>query len=193
VPPGFRRLTPPGGVSIDERNNDVSIGGSFVRHVDLELQVPTKTNLRVHGVATGGVTVENVDGELEINTMTGPVTLTDVSGAVVVQAVSAPVTAKLSRVAPDKPMSFASFTGNVDVTLPASVKATFKLRSSQGDVFTNFDLQTKAAAPQSRRRNGEPLEPFLIFNDEIYGTVNGGGPEIELRTFHGRVMLRKGS
>ncbi len=26
----------------------------------------------------------------------------------------------------------------------------------------------------------------------IYGTVNGGGPDFELRTFNGNVYLRKG-
>jgi hypothetical protein len=30
-------------------------------------------------------------------------------------------------------------------------------------------------------------------NRSIYGTVNGGGPEIELRTFNGSVFLRKGA
>jgi hypothetical protein len=33
----------------------------------------------------------------------------------------------------------------------------------------------------------------LEVNRAIYGTVNGGGPEIELRTFNGSVYLRKGA
>ena len=38
-------------------------------------------------------------------------------------------------------MAFTSLNGIVDVTLPASVKANVKLRSDQGDVFTDFDIQ----------------------------------------------------
>jgi DUF4097 and DUF4098 domain-containing protein YvlB len=90
-------------------------------------------------------------------------------------------------------MAFTSLNGNVDVTLPSSVKATFKLRSDMGDVFTDFDLQLQAQTtpvPNSRRENGQ----FRIeVNRSISGTANGGGAEIELRTFNGSVYLRKGS
>ena len=80
---------------------------------------------------------------------------------------------------------------STDVTLPASVKATFKLRSDQGDVFTDFDMQTRPnTAPQETRREGGKLR--IEVNTAIVGTVNGGGPEFEMRTFNGSIYVRKG-
>jgi hypothetical protein len=73
------------------------------------------------------------------------------------------------------------------------VKANLKLRSDQGDVFTDFDLQLRPAdpssAPNTRRQNGRQR---IDVDKAIYGSVNGGGPDFEMRTFNGNVYVRKG-
>ena len=38
---------------------------------------------------------------------------------------------------------------------------------------------------------GENITVFFV-NNAIYGSVNGGGPDVELRTFNGSIYLRKG-
>jgi hypothetical protein len=91
-----------------------------------------------------------------------------------------------------RPMAFTSLVGDVDVTFPASMKANLKLRSDTGHVFTDFDLTPlqPPASDQKTRREGARL---LIENNRfVYGAVNGGGPEIELRTFNGNVYVRRG-
>ena len=113
-------------------------------------------------------------------------------------------------------MAFSSLSGTVDVTLPATTKANLKLRSDNGDVFTDFDVQQtrrrpRAATPSpgSRRfqwtspnttssnvldRNGrDRRRNELDGNTTIYGSINGGGPEIEARSFNGAVFIRRGS
>ena len=190
VPPGLKRLTPPSGFSIEERNNEVEINSRFARSRNFEIQVPARTNLDLSSRG-GPIVVEGVEGEIEVQSNGGPVTLTDVAGAVVATSHGGSVTARLSRVSADKAMSFTSFGGDVDVTLPASVKANVKLRSLQGDVYTNFDLlQQKPAAKTSTTRKDGSFH--FEANDTIVGMINGGGPEIELRTYSGRVLLRKG-
>jgi hypothetical protein len=79
------------------------------------------------------------------------------------------------------------------VTLPPGVKATLKLRSDQGEVYTDFDvqLQPQGSTPtvtDSRTRDGRYR---VAINNSIVGTINGGGPEFELRTFNGNIYLRK--
>jgi hypothetical protein len=90
----------------------------------------------------------------------------------------------------DKPMSFTSFNGNVDVTLPTSARANLKMRSDRGDVYTDFEVQTTAAStPQARpndRGTRDSRGRYRIDLDRsIYGTINGGGADFELRTFNG--------
>ena len=189
---GLRRLTQTPGFDVEEARNEVKIdAGAPGNPIDFELEVPLKSNLHLSLVNNANLTVSDIEGELELENVNGPITLTNIAGSVVAHTVNGKVTATMTRLAPDKPMAFTSLNGNIDVTLPASIKATFKLRSDQGDVFTDFDMQTRpnSAAPETRREGGKLR---IEVNNAIVGTVNGGGPEFEMRTFNGNIYVRKG-
>jgi DUF4097 and DUF4098 domain-containing protein YvlB len=133
---------------------------------------------------------------LEIESVNGTVMLTNVGGSVVAHTVNGKLTATITRPAAQKAMAFTSMNGSVDVTLPAAVKANLKLRSDQGDVYTDFDLQLRrgSANPNPnpdvdvRRSGGRRV---IDVDNAIYGSVNGGGPDFEMRTFNGNVYVRK--
>jgi hypothetical protein len=205
---GMRRLTQPVGVNVEEENNVVTISSpAMFGPVNIAVQVPAATSLVLRTVNGGEVTVEGVTGSIEVSNVNGSIRLTDVGGPVTAHATNGKVVATLRQLAAGKPMSFTSFNGNVDVTLPASVKANLKMRSDRGDVYTDFDVQTVPAparpnGPDARRddnrgRDRDAADPKgkakyrLDVDRAIYGTVNGGGPDFELRTFNGDVILRK--
>ena len=193
APPGLRRLTQTPGFEITEERNEIKIESSSFRQGigALEIRVPLRTNLELSSVNGGTITVENVEGELEIGNVNGSVVLTNVAGSVVANSQNGGVTATLSRVMADKPMAFSSFNGKVDVTLPSSIKANLRMRSDNGDIFTDFDVQLQQAPPPTRGRSNSGRYRVEV-NRAIYGSVNGGGPEIELRSFNGTIYLRKG-
>ncbi len=191
-PAGLRRLTQPAGFSVTEENNEVVVSASiFSRTYDLQIEVPLKANLELTTM-NGRITVDDVEGELELSSMNDSIQLNNVAGSVVAHSMNGRVLAVLTRVAPQAAMAFTSMNGTVDVTLPASTKADLKLRSDQGDVFTDFDLQVtnSAESRQQAQRNGRAVR--FDVNRSIYGTINGGGPDFEMRTFHGDVYVRKG-
>jgi hypothetical protein len=194
APPGMRRLNQAAfGFEISEERNEIKIESASFRpnNGTLEIRVPLRTSLELGSVNGSVISVENVEGEIEVESLNGAVTLTNVAGAVVANTQNGPITVTLSRVTADKPMAFTSFNGKVDVTLPANVKATMKMRSDNGDVFTDFDVQLQQAPPaRSTRSNSGRLR--VEVNKALYGTVNGGGPEMELRSFNGSIYLRKG-
>jgi hypothetical protein len=194
APPGLRRLTQAPGFEISEERNEIKIEASSFRPTNnvLDVRVPLRTNLELGIVNGSGITVENVEGELEIESVNGAVTLTNVAGAVVANTTNGGVTATLSRVMADKAMAFTSLNGKVDVTMPGSIKATLKMRSDNGDIFTDFDVQLQQTPPAVSRGRSTSGRTRIEVNRALYGTVNGGGPEIELRTFNGTVYLRKG-
>jgi len=193
-PPGLRRLTQNGAFSVEEDKNTVSIDVGPPRHIDFTIEVPLRTNLSIETVM-GSIVVEGVEGELEVESVNGSVTLTNVGGSVVAHTVNGKLTATIARPAPQQPMAFTSMNGSVDVTLPAAVKANLKLRSDQGDVYTDFDLQLRRESSNPNpdvdvRRNGRAR--VIDVDNAIYGSVNGGGPDFEMRTFNGNVYVRKG-
>ncbi len=194
-PPGLRRLTQNSPFTVAEDKNTISIDvNSPMRGMDFTIEVPLRTNLALETVS-GSITVEGVEGELEVDAVNGSVLLTNVAGSVVAHSVNGKVTATVARATPQKPMAFTSLNGAVDVTLPATVKANLKLRSDQGDVYTDFDLQLRQESsngnPSPVSRNGRARAVVEIDNS-IYGSINGGGPDFEMRTFNGNVYVRKG-
>jgi hypothetical protein len=192
---GLTRLQPPAGVEIYESNNVVTIRGPLAERVDLNIQVPVRTNLKLTKSAQGPtnspgvVTVRGLDGDIEIHTNAGTITLGDVSGSVVAHSTNGSIVATVRRVTPDRPMAFTSYNGSIDVTLPRSVKANVFLQSGRGDVFTDFDIQKQPAGSGGTGSAGGVVGRSS--DRAIRATVNGGGPDIELRTYAANVYLRR--
>jgi hypothetical protein len=182
------------GLSVEEENNEVNINTeSYMHAIDVTVSVPVHTSLRLRAVNDGDIVVTGVDGELDVDDINGAVTLNNVSGSVVAHALNGHVHATLTKVDPQKAMAFSSLNGDIDVTFPADLKANVSIRSDQGDVFSDFDVQLQATAPQpvvedSRRHGGK----YRVKIDKtVRGTINGGGPEIQFRNFQGKIYIRK--
>jgi hypothetical protein len=187
---GLRRLTG-GRFAVTEENNVVSVRGGSLERVEVDVQVPGATNLKIQSELGGKLNVTGIEGDIEVTNLNGAVTLTDVSGSVVTHSTNGKVFVTMKNVTPQKPMAFTSVNGNVDVTLPADTKANLKLRTTNGDIYTDFDVQI--ATPQIRRLDSAPRGPHSLIDFEraITGTINGGGPDFELRTVNGNLVIRR--
>src|SRR6266705_5253965 len=143
------------GLSVEEENNQVRINtDSYMRPIDLTISVPVHSSLKLSAVNDGNIVVTGVDGELEVNDVNGAVTLTNVSGNAVAHALNGRLLATFSRVNPQKPMAFSSLNGDIDVTFPADLKANLSLKSDRGEIFSDFDVQVQASAPQQIVEDG---------------------------------------
>jgi hypothetical protein len=193
---GLTRLPQGTALDIEETNNVVSVKGPSGQRIDLTIRVPVRTSLRLKKSAPGSpaspgtITVRGVEGDLEIHTEAGAITLSDVAGSVVAHSTHGSVSATVRRVTPDRPMAFTSYSGDIDVTLPASVKADFILLSDRRDVFTDFELQARNSSVPTEKRPGGGF--IRKGGAPIRGLANGGGPEFELQSYAGNVNLRKG-
>ncbi len=118
IPPGMHRIDNTSmGLDITEQNNTISVvGGNNAGHVTI--QVPMQTSLIIRSVNGGAIVVENISGSIDANHTNGGITITNVSGSVLANTTNGKVTVSLNKVSPDKAMSFTSFNGAVDVTLP---------------------------------------------------------------------------
>jgi hypothetical protein len=182
------------GLFAEEENNVISIGSkSFVRDIDLKIQVPIRTSLILKAINGEDVRVEQVDGEIEVDNTNGDVFLVQVSGSVVAHSMNGDLKVSMSSVAPGKPMSFTSLNGDVDVTLPADTKATAVLKSDNGDIFSDFDIKMDASVnkPVVEASSGKKAKYVVKVDQTMRGTINGGGPEMQFKTFHGDIFIRK--
>ena len=133
---GMKRITiSTTGLSVEEENNVMTVGASsHARTVDLTIQVPVKISLKLKGLNSGEIKVENVQGEVEVSHLNGPVTLAGISGSAVAHSLNGKVLAGFNQVTAGKAMSFSSMNGDIDVTFPADLKASVKLRSERGEI-----------------------------------------------------------
>jgi hypothetical protein len=182
------------GLTVEEDNNTVTVEtDSWKYAVDLTIQVPYSSSLELSSTSDGKIVVENVNGELEINGGNGSVTLRNVSGNVVVHTMNGDIEAVLSKVSGDKPLSFSNMNGDLDITLPADLRANVKMKSQMGNIYSDFDIVLKQTTQKVEASDlkGEKGQYKISFDKGIYGTINGGGQEITLTTFNGDIFIRK--
>ena len=207
-PPGMHRIGGGGDMDITEANNVIRVNrGRFMLATDLSIQVPVETSVTVNLLAGGGgIVLDNISGEIEASNMVGPVTVTNASGSVVAHSMSGRISVVLNKVMPDKSMSFSTMNGDIDVTLPADTKASLKMKTDNGDIFTDFDvtLDPTRAAPvveEQKAKEGKDGKKAkerktagrqrVRFDSASRGTINGGGPEMQFTTFNGRILIHK--
>ena len=169
------------------------VGGSPFSQADIVIQVPVQTSVSVNARLGNAIVIENISGEIEANNMNGQVTITNVSGSVMAHSMNGKILASINSVTPDKAMSFSTMNGEIDVTLPASIKANVKLKTDHGDMFTDFDIKLDATAqpPQVEDNRKKGGRYRVRFNRGTNGTINGGGPEIQFTTFNGNILIHK--
>jgi len=184
------------GLSAEEENNQVEIGAQSIQQtVDITIQVPRRTSLRLETVNDGDITVTGVEGEIDVDNNNGEVTLKNVSGNAVAHAYNRGLKVTFDRINPQKPMAFSSFNGDVDVTFPSDLKANVSLTSYGGEVFSDFDIQLDTTAPVQTPTTGKREgRKFTVTVDKaVRGKINGGGQEIQFTNYRGNIYIRRGA
>jgi len=195
TPGGLKRLSiGRTGLTVEEENNSVRIStDSHMRTIDLIITVPAHTSLTLNAINDGDIVVSDVDGEMDVNNTNGSVTLKNISGSCVAHALNGKLQVTFAKVNPQKSMAFSSLNGDIDVTFPADLKATLMIRSDRGDVFSDFDVQLQASAPQQTVEDGRGKggKYRVRIDKNVRGTINGGGQEMQFTNMQGGIYIRK--
>jgi hypothetical protein len=191
---GMHRLDLPArGLSVEEENNVVTVRMQRAQHGELVISVPPDTSLTLRTMQ-GEIAVEGVKGELDVSSQNGKITLTNVSGSVLANTMNGTMRATMDSVDPNKPLSFSSMNGTIDVTLPADFKANVKLRTDHGEIYSDFDFKLGGGGAITQKNESGDGKFKVTMDRTISGTINGGGPgatEATFKTYNGTIYLRK--
>jgi DUF4097 and DUF4098 domain-containing protein YvlB len=90
-------------------------------------------------------------------------------------------------------MSFSSLNGKVDVTIPADTKASLRLKTTNGAVYTDFDVKTEVdtSKPLIEDGRGQGGRYRIRMDRGVSGSINGGGPEYTFTTMNGTILIHK--
>jgi hypothetical protein len=148
----------------------------------LALVVPTGAALRIAGDNGGEVRVEGVRGSAEITHSNGGVTVQDAAGYAIVATSNGHVRVRLTAVERGTPMSFITSNGDIDLTMPADVRATLLIDDS---------IALQSEFPLVRSDSAGAREPGRGRSRLRRLAVNGGGPTIRFFTNNGIVRVRR--
>jgi DUF4097 and DUF4098 domain-containing protein YvlB len=190
---GLRRIrNTASGLTIEEENNEMRISTQMHNETELSILVPVRTSLKLTLMNGDDIIVDRIEGDLEVNNMNGDISLTNIAGTAIIHSANGEVKAHFSRVT-GKPMSFTTLNGDVDVALPSDIKATVRLDSGHGDIYTDFAIEMLPTAMQStveeNRAKGGKYR--IKMEKAMVGKINGGGVEYTLKTLNGDIHLRR--
>jgi hypothetical protein len=190
---GMRRIPSQSlGLAIEEEANTVEIGSeSWNQAIDLRIQVPADSTLALSCVNDGDIVVSGVRGEMELSNTNGRIEVRGAAAPVVAETVNGDLVIVFERLGVQRPLAFSTLNGDIDITLPAATKADLALRTDHGEIYSDFEIEM-VDNPTRRRESREGGRTRIEIEKLVRGRLNGGGPELSLKTFHGDIVLRRG-
>ena len=189
---GLKRVSG-GGMDLEasELNNFVKVqSDSWNNKMNLEIEVPSGFDLEVHTYNDGDLVITNVQGAVELTNYNGEITALNISGSVVATTYNGEIKVTFDKVSEGSPMSFSTYNGDVDLTFPSTLKASFKMKTEQGEIYTGFDMNITSSGP-IQKKDAKSGAFKLIIDDWKKGDVNGGGPEVTIKNYNGDIYIRK--
>jgi len=171
------------GLEIAEEGNVMIIKTASSKDMDFELKVPQNAHIYIEETDWNGngIRIKDVAGEIEIDAKGSDIQITNAAGPLVASTVNGDIEVTYASVKQDQPNSISCTNGFVDVTLPNNTKADLKMKSINGEVYTDFEVEMGKAKEGTKRLSGHNLS----------GTINGGGVEISLRAINADIYLRQ--
>jgi DUF4097 and DUF4098 domain-containing protein YvlB len=148
-------------------------GGENVNSsVKYEINVPRSMNVEADTV-NGSIRVEGISGEIDLDTTNGKIAVANCSGSVDASTTNGGIDVELTAVTAGKEMSFETTNGRISLAVPSNLGAEINAATTNGSV-----------------RSDLPLVTHRFSRTSLKGTLNGGGPEIKLRTTNGGIEIR---
>ena len=144
------------------RNNDVK--------VDFTVMVPSGVAF-VGRTMNGGVKAIDLTGDVEGRTVNGTIRLST-SGHARAKTVNGSIRAEFGSADWEGEAAFETVNGSVTLTVPASIDADVRIRTTNGSIRTDLPI---TVTDSGRRR--------------LEGTLGAGGRELRVRTTNGSVRL----
>ncbi len=191
IPAGMHRIdVPERGLAVEDVDNTITVEDHTSGGTPITITVPPDTSLKLNA-HNGSIDVDGVHGEIDVDCHNGGIKLANVSGIVLANSNNGGIHVTMDRVDAGKPSAFSSTNGNIDVTLPADVKASLKMRSDRGSIYSDFDMNVTNGRA-STQKNNTPDGKFRVdFDRTVVATINGGGTDMTFTTVNGSILIRK--
>lgn len=174
------------------KNGSVNYKGSkyygYKVTFDFELKVPVETNVDLKTINDGDIFVENVRGNFDVHNINGGVEMKGVAGAGKAYALNEDLKVVFSK-NPSSDCYFGSLNGDVEVTLLDGLSADFRLKTFNGEAYTDFEVtHVPDITTTKESKKGKYIYKT---NRRTRVRVGNGGPELLFDGFNGDIRILK--
>jgi len=170
-----------GSVSYHRRDDD-----GFDADFDFELKVPSNADFFLKTVNKGAITVSNMNGTFEVSNVNGGIAMSGISGAGFVSTVNGKIGVRF-RKNPESRCGFKTVNGSIEMEVPGELSADLKLKTFNGEVYSDFDVTGLPHEASSPERIGRRT---VYRGDEFFSVRAGrGGPEMLFETLNGDIRI----
>lgn len=156
-----------GGIKVEDVTGDTIVftSGGSIRVGTVKGNLDARTS-------GGGIDVDGVEGNLVARTSGGGLHLMNISGELSGDTSGGPIVAELTKQVTGR-VELRTSGGSIKLSVPADFRADLKASTSGGHVYTDIPVSVQGK----------------ISNSSLNGKVNGGGPEVVLRTSGGNIEI----
>jgi Toastrack DUF4097 len=176
-----------GSISIADLEGDIdcNTSGGSIRVADIAGRVDCRTSGgsvhigRVDGSVLakssgGSITIDRSGGSVVASTSGGSVTVNEVMGSIDASTSGGNVTAQISS-QPSGDCRLSTSGGNIEITLAPEVAVDLDAKTSGGRIDIEMPMTLEGSVSKT----------------SVRGAINGGGPELSLRTSGGNVYVKR--
>lgn len=168
-----------GGLKVNTRypknNNGIMewiAGTSVSLSVNYEVTVPRSMSLTLEDT-NGAMDITDVHGAHHLETTNGHLELVHCGGSLDAETTNGAIRAELLEVTPGKNVRAETTNGRITLSVPRGLAARVDAGTTNGSITTDLPVTTTDTGHHSLR-----------------GTINGGGPELRLRTTNGSIEIK---
>ncbi|HSR52323.1 MAG TPA: DUF4097 family beta strand repeat-containing protein [Acidobacteriota bacterium] len=158
---------------------------SNVQNNDVEVRFEVRIPARIHFNGTtvnGGVTAENLDGNVRAHTVNGSIEIST-TGWAEAHTVNGSIDASMGAADWEGELSFQTVNGSIELTFPPRLSANLRAESLNGNIRSDFDMDIT----EGGRRRGWGKQ-------RIRARLAGGSSSrsLDLETVNGDIQIRQG-
>lgn len=169
-------------ISVEKNGNQVTLNCllPITKSANYKIRVPDNFSIDVDNECghSGEVTVQGIKGEVAVKNCDG-IKVKDVSGPLVLSTISGNININFTTLSKDNPVSLASVSGEIDITLPAKQGVDVELETVSGSIYSDFDFP---ADDKKMKRIG---------GNSVNSQLNGGGVNLKITNVSGNIYFRK--
>ncbi len=172
------------GLSVTQENNVIQIEKATRKEARYTVKIPKNASLVYEEVNWHGnhdLTISDLESNVEVTLNNSSLFLANISGSVHANTTNGNIEVVFSSLSQEKTSSIHSVNGHVDVALPDNTKASYKLNTVNGEIYSDFEVELK-------NKNGLRK---VAGGNEIIGSTNGGGISMNLSSVNSDIFLRK--